>query len=249
LQAALGAEAVCVKSGVPPGLRADVLIHAAALVHRAASPTEHDRVNRALTEQLADVCQPRLFIFLSTLAVYGQTGAVGRPCVLNAHTPADPRTPYGRSKYAAELALGERFRGTGTTLAILRPPMVYGPGCPGNYAKLRRLAAWLPIFPDLDNARSVLHIQNLCALVRFLIAQGAGGLFLPQDPALCPTAGLFAKLAADQGRRVRLSKTLGRWVGRVPLPLVPKLFGNLTYDAGASAYFGGQYQEVEGWFL
>ena len=45
---------------------------------------------------------------------------------------------------------------------VLRPPMIYGKGSKGNYPKLAKLAKKLPIFPNVDNERSMLYIENLC---------------------------------------------------------------------------------------
>lgn len=42
-------------------------------------------------------------------------------------------------------------------IAILRPPMVYGKGCKGNYSRLAKLAVKLPIFPNVDNKRSMIY--------------------------------------------------------------------------------------------
>jgi nucleoside-diphosphate-sugar epimerase len=57
--------------------------------------------------------------------------------------------------------------------------MVYGKGCRGNYPKLAKLAVKTPIFPDVDNKRSMIHIDNLCEFVRLLIDDYRGGLFFP----------------------------------------------------------------------
>ena len=46
-------------------------------------------------------------------------------------------------------------------LSIIRPPMVYGPDCPGNFSRLRRLAGMTPVFPKLHNQRSMIYIENL----------------------------------------------------------------------------------------
>lgn len=45
---------------------------------------------------------------------------------------------------------------------VLRPPMIYGKGSKGNYPTLAKLAKKLPVFPNIDNQRSMLHIENFC---------------------------------------------------------------------------------------
>lgn len=47
-------------------------------------------------------------------------------------------------------------------LRVLRPPIIYGKGSKGNYPILAKLAKKLPVFPDINNERSMLHIDNLC---------------------------------------------------------------------------------------
>ena len=42
--------------------------------------------------------------------------------------------------------------------------MVYGKGSRGNYSRIAKLAQKLPLFPDIDNERSMIHIDNLCEL-------------------------------------------------------------------------------------
>ncbi|MDR1532787.1 MAG: NAD-dependent epimerase/dehydratase family protein [Clostridiales bacterium] len=234
----LQTELVSLRAGVPEGLEADVIVHAAALVHkdeREFSEQDYMRVNCALTEELARRCTVRQFIFLSTMAVYGLEGKVGKPLIVDRTTPVNPRTFYGKSKLAAEQALRAALPPE-TKLAVIRPPMVYGPDCPGNYARLKKLAAWLPVFPYVDNSRSVLHINNLCALILAIIQDQAEGMFFPQDSEPCNTSLLFKKLAQEQGRKVLMPR-LPAPLFRVPLSAANKLFGNLVYDKNISSFY------------
>ena len=57
------------------------------------------------------------------------------------------------------------------------PPMVYGENCKGNYPRLARLAVLTPIFPKIDNKRSMIYIDNLSEFVRLLIDDCSSGLF------------------------------------------------------------------------
>ncbi len=57
-------------------------------------------------------------------------------------------------------------------VAVLRPPMIYGKGSKGNYSTLEKLARTLPIFPDVNNRRSMLYIDNLCEFLYQLILSG-----------------------------------------------------------------------------
>ena len=50
--------------------------------------------------------------------------------------------------------------------------MIYGKGCKGNYQKLAKLARITPIFPDIENKRSMIYIDNLSEFIKKLIENG-----------------------------------------------------------------------------
>ncbi len=113
----------------------DVLFYVAGIVHiRETKKNAHlyYEVNKDLaikTAKTAKTSGIRQFILMSTIAVYGFTKGVIRK-----KTKPHPVTHYGRSKLQADRAIwkmnGERFR-----VVILRPPMIYGKGCKGNYQR------------------------------------------------------------------------------------------------------------------
>lgn len=101
------------------------------------------------------------FVLVSSIGVNGdRTG--GRP--FSEESPADPREPYAVSKWEAERAIAEVLAETRTDFVVVRPTLVYGPGCPGNFRLLLGLAKRLPVVPlgGLDRPRSLIGVQNLC---------------------------------------------------------------------------------------
>ncbi len=157
----------------------NVVFHVAGITHikeTTRNQSLYFKVNRDLaleTAMKAKADGVKQFIFMSSMSVYGvETG------VISEETPLKPSSAYGKSKAEAEELMAplqdDSFR-----IAILRPPMVYGKGCRGNYPKLAKLAVKTPIFPDVDNKRSMIHIDNLCEFVRLLIDDYRGGLFFP----------------------------------------------------------------------
>ena len=74
------------------------------------------------------------FIFMSSMSIYGKN--TGR---INKDTMPKPNSYYGKSKWQAEVALEQLVSET-FQVAILRPPMVYGDGCRGNYSLLKKFA-------------------------------------------------------------------------------------------------------------
>ena len=217
----------------------DALIHVAGIVHRKANAADdalYDRVNRGLPLAVAAKAKAegvRQLVFFSTMSVYGLT--VGH---IGADTPCAPANAYGASKLAAEEGLRalatDAFR-----VAVLRPPMVYGPGCKGNYPRLSKLIQLAPVFPRVQNERSLLYIGTLCRFVAWLLDSGAGGLFFPQDKAFVSTHELVRLVAKYHGKRVWQAPGFG-WLIRLLEPRVPiigKLFGSLTYDRELSGAF------------
>lgn len=210
----------------------DALVQVAGIAH--VRETEENmalyyKVNRDMAYECAKLAKTRgvmQFIYMSSMSVYGRT--TGH---ITADTPLQPESHYGRSKTAGEALLGaledEKFR-----VAVLRPPMVYGPGCRGNYPRLSALARRLPLFPALGQQRSMVYIGNLCEAIRLIIDCGQGGLFFPQDPAYHNVPGLMVRIARVHGKRLRLVPGFGRILGVLAerIDLFGKVFGSLTYD-------------------
>jgi len=182
----------------------DSILLVAGLAHqernrKQANKERYFAVNRDLAiavAKKAKVSGVGQFIFLSSMAVYGiKSGEI------TAETKPDPRKNdyYGLSKYQAELELAKIFGALKSNLCLIRPPMVYGPNCPGNFPKLVRLTRRLPVFPDVNNRRSMIYIDNLCALIMHIIENGCGGAFLPQNSEYVNTTRLVQAIAKLQG--------------------------------------------------
>ena len=161
------------------------------------------------------------FIYVSTMAVYGKTrGEITVKTIPNPH----PVDHYGLSKYQAEEALKNIYP---TGLCIVRPPIVYGFACPGNFSKLVKLARRMPIFPDISNKRSMIYITNLCAFFAYAIENGLQGVHLPQNIEHVNTTALVREIN-KKTLTTRLFNPLIHVMRRFIVPL-DKLFGNLYY--------------------
>jgi len=224
----------------------DAIVHAAAIVHQPSTKDDpsqaeiYDRVNHRLTAELAQKAKAEgvsQFLFLSSESVYGLHAPVGKTLTITADTPLHPTDNYGISKLKAEEAL-LALRGDDFRVAILRPPMIYGKGCKGNYQTLARLAGKLPIFPKIANQRSMLYIGNLCEFLRLLIEDGADGLFCPQNAEYVSTSEMVRLIGAAHGKTIRLVGGC-TWALRLlshVTALAGKAFGSLCYDKSLSAY-------------
>ena len=213
----------------------DAVLHTAGLVHmQETKRNQYDYyiVNRDLTLETANKAKKegvRQFIFLSSISVYGiTTGAI------TADTPTIPATHYGRSKLAAESMLAALADDI-FSVAVLRPPLVYGPNCPGNFASLCRLVKKMPVFPDFENFRSMVYIENLCAYIQAVIEMEQGGLFFPRDPSPIGTTEMALAIAKAQGKTLRLTRAFNGIINCLishagTAPKISKLFGSLVLD-------------------
>ena len=210
----------------------DCVYHVAGIAHiRETKENAHlyYEIDRDLAVEVAQKAKAEgvgQYIFPSSMSVYGMS--VG---VITADTKPTPRTNYGLAKLEAEYELYQ-LRSKDFRVAIMRPPMVYGEGCKGNYQALVKIAKLTPVFPDYRNQRSMLHVDGLCACVKDLIDEQADGLFIPQNKEYVCTSKMVREVARDMGKKVRLWKILNpaiRFLARYTM-LGEKAFGNLYYD-------------------
>ncbi|ACJ77814.1 UDP-glucose 4-epimerase [Bacillus cereus] len=230
----------------------DVIFHVAAIVHQKEKPEMEElyyRVNRDLTIALANKAKNagvKQFIFMSTLSVYGLVGTVGKEVMINKDTPCRPNSFYGKSKLEAE-GLLERLQNEDFKVAILRVPMIYGPNCPGNYEQLRKITDKIPIFPSINNNRSMIFIDNLSEFIRLLIDNQDHGLFFPQNQEYVNTSYLVTLIAKEKHKNMYLSKLLSLGINllAVRIKVINKVFGNLTIDSNLSNYGDHKYCVVD----
>jgi len=224
----------------------DALLHVAGLVHQPKTKNDpgeadrYDRINHLLaveTAQKAKAEGVRQFLFLSSASVYGLSAPVGKVVMIHRDTPLNPADNYGISKKKAEEGLqtlqDEQFQ-----VAILRPPMIYGKGCKGNYRTMAKLARKLPVFPKVNNQRSMLYMENLAELIRLLIDDEAAGIFCPQNSEYVNTSDMVNLIAHAAGKGMLLVGGF-TWALKLLRPLtgiVDKAFGSLCYDFELSSY-------------
>lgn len=210
----------------------DVVLHVAGIAHRKETEDNaalYYSVNRDMALEVAQKAKRegvRHFLLLSSMSVYGMTSGH-----ITETTVEAPNSNYGKSKLEAENLI-RPLESEDFIVSVLRPPMVYGKGCKGNYQSLRSLALKTPIFPSLKNQRSMIYIDNLSAVIERIIREGAGGLFFPQNADYMSTADMVRSIAGVAGKKVftvglfnPLLKLLAKRVG-----LFAKVFGSLTYD-------------------
>lgn len=230
----------------------DVVFHVAGIAHKKEKRRDKDdyyKINRDLAFDVARKAKENgvhQFIFLSSMSVYGKLQGK-----ITQDTELLPNTNYGKSKLLAEndiLTLSEEH----FKVCILRPPMVYGQGCKGNYQALRKIALELRLFPYVKNERSMLYIDNLCEFVRLMILNEESGIFFPQNEEYTNTSEMVKMIANAHGRKIYYIRGFGWAIKLLSLFVkrAQKAFGSLTYDkemstAGYSYCITDLYKSIE----
>lgn len=229
----------------------DVVFHVAGIAHIKENEDNRElyfKVNRDLAYEIAQTAKAsgvRQFIYLSSMSVYGKDeGEVENS------TPLKPINAYGQSKAEAE-SLIQCLHSDDFQTAILRPPMVYGANCRGNYVLLSWFAKKTFIFPSYPTKRSMVFINNLCEFTRFMIDEEKSGVFTPQDQQLINVAEMVDLIAKSHHRKlwkpklfnpiIFLASTAGK------NSALKKVFGSLYYSqdqTNISFYKNPNYQKA-----
>ena len=218
----------------------DVVFHVAGIAHVSTNPKMEElyyKVNRDLTIEIAMISKDagvKQFIFMSSIIVYGDSSASKR--IITKDTIPTPTNFYGDSKLQAERGLlpleSESFR-----VVILRPPMIYGPNSKGNFSKLSKIAKITPIFPDYDNERSMLYIDNLSEYIRVIIDREKSGVFFPQNKEYVKTSELVRIISEQHSHKLIQTKLFNFIIFKLMvINVFRKMFGNLVYSKDIESF-------------
>lgn len=233
----------------------DSVFHVAGIAHADVGKVTEEqkklyyKVNCDLAVETAEKAKKsgvKQFIYMSSIIVYGEGTSLRKKRVITRDTKPNPSNFYGESKWRAEQKLtplgDERFK-----VAILRPPMIYGEGCKGNYQTLRKISLKMPVFPDFPNERSMLYICNFCEYLRIIIEERATGIHFPKNKEDIKTSELVRLIGTVHNRRTIIMRGLN-WciylLSYFPGPIggmINKAFGSVVYSI-ASEDFLTQYQ-------
>jgi len=223
----------------------DVVFHVAGIAHVSTNKNLKDlyfQVNRDLAIDVATKAKNQgvnQFIFMSSIIVYGSEATY-----IDLNTVPNPDNFYGESKLLAEKGI-KHLESENFSIAIIRPPMIYGKGSKGNYKKLSQLAKRVLIFPNYENQRSMLYIDNLCEFIKLIIDNNKSGIFYPQNSEYVTTTNLVKQIANFSNCKIVLIKMFNPFIKMlITFPIFNKLFGNLVYDKEISIYPNMNYQIV-----
>ncbi|KAA1185330.1 NAD-dependent epimerase/dehydratase family protein [Paenibacillus sp. B2(2019)] len=221
----------------------DVVLHVAGIAHVSTDPSmeqQYYKVNRDLAIEVAEKAKKehvKQFIFTSSIIVYGDSSHINKKRIIDKNTKPQPSNFYGNSKLQAEEGIS-LLESDDFKVVIIRPPMIYGKGSKGNYLKLAKISRISPIFPNVDNQRSMLHIDNLCEFIRLMIENKEKGLFFPQNDEYVNTSEMVKIIAEANGKKIKLVKGFNPFLFllRRYVRVLNKIFGNLVYEQSISVY-------------
>lgn len=207
----------------------DSVLHVAGIAHIKETHKNFQlyyKVNRDLAVEVAKKAKKdgvKQFVFLSSMSVYGIDKGV-----ITKDTIPTPKTSYGKSKLEAEKIIN-KLSSDKFIVAILRPPMVYGEGCKGNYDKLKKMIKFIPMFPEINNKRSVIYIDVLCEFIERLIYSGDGGTYLPQNNHYANISDMIREIAKENNKKIWFTKMFNPVIKILPGNTMRKVFGDLIY--------------------
>ena len=222
----------------------DTILHVAGIAHVSTNKKLEDlyyKVNRDLAIQVAQKAKNenvKQFIFMSSMIIYGDDENIGKIKIINKDTIPQPRNFYGNSKLQAEDGIKQLNDGNFRTV-IIRTPMVYGPNCKGNFQKLKRIAKLSPIFPDIENERSMIYIDNLCEFIKQVIDNEKSGIFYPQNKEYVSTKQIIQVMSDSMNKKTHFIKLFNPILKLMAkkVNLINKVFGTKIYAKDLSEKF------------
>lgn len=207
----------------------DSVFHVAGIAHQKETKENAEQyysINRDLAVETAEKAKRdgvKQFVFLSTMSVYGvESGEISLSNDIN------PVSNYGKSKLQAEQLL-KKLNDDTFVVTVLRPPMVYGKGCKGNYNFLRKWIKTFHIFPDYNNRRSMISIETLREFILGVIDQPEAGVLFPRDREYVRTTDLVKRIAEEEKIKVHYTRLFNPLIRCVKMRIVRKVFGDYVY--------------------
>lgn len=210
----------------------DIILYVAAIVHsKNIQESIYKKINTDLPIKVAEKAKNenvKQFIFLSTMNVFGeQNGVISRT------TKLTPTTHYGISKLRAEEAL-TRMNSFTFKVLVLRPPMVYGENCPGNYSKLSFILNRTFIFPITNNSRSAIYIDNLSYYIYRTISDVKSGILHPQNNEYLNIKDIVDSIKKLKNKKIITFKLPKNLMSK--FSITNKIYGDLKYDKNIDEY-------------
>ena len=215
----------------------DTILHAAGHAHATTADADiHRQTTLEGTRHLlaeAERSRVRTFVFISSVKAMEEPGD---RCI-DETAQDQPKDEYGMSRRQAEELVLDAGRRTGMHVSILRPTLVYGPGCKGNLARLLRWidTGIIPPVPDTGNNRSMVDVRDLITAILLAAEKdsASGKTFIITDSQNYSTRRIYNAMRESLGKSVPswsvpiwLLRTLGRLGDGVETLLGRSMFYN-----------------------
>jgi Nucleoside-diphosphate-sugar epimerases len=179
----------------------DVVIDVAGIAHINITPDMEPLFYKVNTDTAIELCKASKangvsqFIYMSSMNVYGDT--TDKIYSLDQEAP---HNFYGRSKWLADCEihkLGDNY----FHVVSLRPPVVYGYNCKGNFFELIKLAKYMLFVPAFRNTKSIIYIDYLSNILVQCIKNDETGILHPQNAEYTSTIDIIKAIRAALGKK------------------------------------------------
>lgn len=221
----------------------DVVINVVGIAHIKITDDMEDLFYKINTDLAVELCEEakkhyvKQYIYMSSMNVYGDTTET-----IRSRDQESPKNFYGKSKFIADQRIHE-LENDNFKVASVRPPVVYGKGCKGNFALLQKIASLTPVFPSFRNVKSMIYIEHLDNFICQLVESGDGGYFHPQNAQTISTADTIVAIRKALGKNTILIPCLGLLV-KICMKFISKAeraFANDNYSIDFSRYKDNSY--------
>lgn len=218
----------------------DVVINVAGIAHIKITPEMEDLFYKVNTTLAVDLCKAakengvKQYIYMSSMNVFGDTTDK-----IFSREQENPINFYGKSKWLADQQIHE-LEDDFFKVVSIRPPVVYGKGCKGNFPVLVKLSKFCLFFPKYTNTKSMIFIDNLCNIVCQIIDDGCGGFFHPQNQETTTISKIVLEIRKSMGKRTILIPGF-EWAIKLLMKFshrIGRAFANDYYDIKFSQYNG-----------
>lgn len=147
----------------------------AGLKRQAGDTFESFEQNMQIATTLAraiEKARPKQVIFFSSAAVYGEET---HDLAISELTPVNPVSCYGIAKFASERVISIAAENVGSYLAVLRPPVIYGPGDSTNsygpvaFCRAARRGDPVTLWGDGSELREFVFVEDCARMVGDLL--------------------------------------------------------------------------------